>query len=103
MDNQGMNPTPDRDYITGSERNDRRAGILIGIAWWVVGGFLTGLSKGGLFPFIFIAFLGHLFYVGSRSQDRTMLLAIILTASLVPVVVFLGLFGMCALNGFKIG
>jgi uncharacterized membrane protein YjjP (DUF1212 family) len=101
MDNQSVTPSPDPNFILGSKRRDRVVGIAIGIAWWVVGGLLMGISQGGLFPLLLIAFVGQLIYIGRRVDGRTMLLSIILSTALVPVAVFLGLFGMCALNGFK--
>ncbi len=101
MDNLSVTPSPDPNFILGSKRRDRVAGILIGIAWWVVGGLLMRLSNGGLFPLLLIAFVGHLLYIGRRVDGRTMLVSIIFSTALVPVVVFLGLFGMCALNGFQ--
>lgn len=101
MENQSVTPSPDPDYILGSKRRDRVVGILIGIGWWVIGGLLMGISRGGLFPLLLIAYVGHLIYIGRRLDGRTMLLTIIVATALVPVVIFLGLFGMCAVNGFK--
>ena len=101
MENQSVTPSPDPIYILGSKRLDRVAGIVIGIAWWVVGGILMAVSKGSLFPVLLIAFIGQLIYLGRRMDGRTMLLTIVLATASVPVAIFLGLFGMCALNGFK--
>ncbi|NTV73647.1 MAG: hypothetical protein HGA66_05515 [Holophaga sp.] len=102
MENQSVTPSPDPNYILGSKRRDRLVGIVTGIAWWVVGGILVGLSNGGLFPLLLIAFVGQLIYLGRRMDGRTMLLTIVFSTALVPVVIFLGLFGMCALKGFKL-
>lgn len=101
MDNQSVTSSPDPNFILGSKRRDRVVGIAIGIAWWVVGGLLMGISKGRVFPLLLIAFVAQLVYVGRRADGRTMLVTILLSTALVPVAVFLGLFGMCALNGFN--
>ena len=102
MENQSVTPSPDPNFILGSKRRDRVAGIVIGIAWWVVGGILMAVSNGSLFPVLLIAFVGQLLYLGRRMNGRTMLLTIVFATALVPLVIFLGLFGMCALNGFKL-
>lgn len=101
MEDQPLTPSPDPNYILGSKRRDRVVGIVIGIAWWVVGGMLMAVSNGRLFPVLLIAFIGQLIYLGRRMDGRTMFLTILFASSLVPFAIFLGLFGMCALNGFK--
>ena len=101
MENQSVTPSPDPGFLTGTKRGDRILGITIGVGWWVVGGLLMGISKGGLFLLLLIAYVIQLIYLGRRLDGRTMMTTIVLATVLVPVVIFLGLFGMCALHGFK--
>ena len=59
-----------------------------------------GLSAGLFLP-VLVAYLGLLLYLGRRLSDRTMILAIILTTIVAPIGVLLGMFGMCAVHGFR--
>lgn len=97
MDHPSVTPSPDPQFILGSKRRDRVAGIAIGIVWWVVGGLLAGLTKGMLLPLLLIAFIGHLIYIGRRPDGMTMLFTIIVTVVVFPVAVVMGAAGMCAL------
>jgi hypothetical protein len=77
-------------------------GIVVGLAWWGGGTVLVGLfagkpNGGAMVLFVgAIAYIVQLFYLASLPRARTMLLAMVLTTVLTPVLLILGLIGMCA-------
>lgn len=102
MENPYLTPPPPPEYITGSRGGDRLVGIAAGIAWWAAGVYLGALTSGGVIPVILIGFLVHAAVLGRRRDGRVMLISLFVTAVAVPCLVFLGLFGMCAVGGMKL-
>ena len=103
MANQPLTPPPPGSLL-GSKRQDRLVGAAIGAAWWVLGVPLVALGGrtygSGVACLLFIAFMAQIAYVARKPGGSNLVVAIILTATLLPVVLVLGLLGKCALHGF---
>lgn len=99
-----LKPKPDPHFLTGSKREDRLLGIGIGIAWWVAGTVLMALSArmaGWMLLALLVGYIAHLFILLRRVDGSTLAVSILLTTVLLPLALALGLFGMCAVRGFR--